>query len=1191
MSRRPIPIALIVIVTLLAACRPAVLLVDEPTPTPVTLFVTDTPAQETATPPTEASASDNAPWVVRREPGAKVLTTRRPTIKIVFGRSMNPESVAAALRIEPDVPLNLSWEGETLHIAPVQPFEPEMAYTFTLANTAKSVDGYGLEKPYAFTYQLKSVLAELRHPTIQNPSAPLALHFNYSMDTASVERALLVQPALPSAFQWNDSATRITITPATPLIPSLEYRVSFAGGLRDANGDDLPTPDPRAFVAPPAIHRVEPRHNSIVSPLTSIRLTFDRPMNAESTEAAFRLTPALRGRFDWDDTTLIFTPERGYLSENAQYTVTLDTSARSAAGEAVLTEPYVSTFRTMQFEMIASFGEGANLQVLDTAGRRALQFTLKQAQAELITFEMYQLDLPQFLERYAISFHGPYSSEKKPIRTTGLPLIRQWSLAGAPAPLRTQTELYVQEMAVPADVPPGLYVLNLNAGRVNDQLFVVLARSGLVVRQAQGQLTTWLTAWQGSPASSATVQVYGRDGAVIAEGQTNPSGVYQVVLPSGVQPMLVVARQGDDLIVAGLSSEWNTSGGYGTGPVVQPRYALYLYTDRNLYLPGQEVYVKGLIRQDDDAVLDMVPENTPVILRLLDAEGKTVQTLSLGTNSFGAVDGRFTLSHQAHAGGYSVELSVGDETYRQRIRVQAKDQARGAVTVTTDSAAYVAGEAVRVTVAARDQAGQPMPDQQIILKRFQRGRAMMCDPNCAAGLTWYENATGLPQLYGRTDSSGRATFELSAFTVNDLYYAEPGDFVESVLGLEATVGEGDQTASSFTAFTVFSVGERIRLDTGGYVQMQDQPFTVQTGVTALSGTPVSNRALTLEVRRWNVEDYNYTTVVQARRLKTDANGQANTALAVSAPGFYQILVQSRDARGNEIRETMGLMVVNPAEPWAGRANNSADLTVAVDRDTYWPGETARVTINSSFSGPALLTVERGSTRRIQVITLTAPLTQVDVPIQREDAPNVFITISGWKLQADKLTAETWTSLRDRALRTATVQIRVPVLDKRLNVTITPDKDHYVPGESATFVVKVTNTRGEPVSAEVSFALVEQAAAQLSQPLSKPVFDAVYHERGLAASGYDSFAPWRDLLGWGGRCGCGGDGYVPEGFPHLSEPATAAWIPAFRTDWKGEATLTLPLPKSAAIGVWRAVVVAATADAQVGEGWVDVATAR
>jgi hypothetical protein len=99
----------------------------------------------------------------------------------------------------------------------------------------------------------------------------------------------------------------------------------------------------------PVVIRNEPAHDAQnIAPTAAIILQFSRPMNTNSVQSAFRITPAVEGAFDWSATgdTLTFTPGAGGLGERTRVVVRLESSAADAAPGNRLYAPYELEFST-----------------------------------------------------------------------------------------------------------------------------------------------------------------------------------------------------------------------------------------------------------------------------------------------------------------------------------------------------------------------------------------------------------------------------------------------------------------------------------------------------------------------------------------------------------------------------------------------------------------------------------------------------------------------------------------------------------------------------------------------------------------------------------------------------------------------------------------------------------------------------
>ena len=1133
--------------------------------------------------------TQNTPQVVQRLPNGS-LTEFQPTLSLIFNRPMDPASVEAALHVAPPVAYTSVWEDKTMKIVVEEPLEFGTEYEFTLDKTAVDQDGRQLAQVYTWTTQLADPLASVAWPTTANHLAPIVLQFNYPIDQTTLSDALDIKPAISGKLSWSSDYKTVELAPNSQLPADTDYTISFTSQLRDAAGNDLPTPESINFTTPPVILSVTPKGGGN-HPADSIKVRFDRLMDSASTEAAFQIEPATDGRFSWEETTLVFQPDAGYLAASSDYIVTIAQSALSADGEQVLNDDYSWNFSTKAWVDVANFGYGPNAQVLDVNGRRAIQFQALRRDSLSFTFQLFELDMTQFLDRYSSGFHGWVwdDAEDTSISVEGTELVTQWQMDST-SPLQEWAN--VQEAIIPDDVPPGLYVLNLIAGSVNDQLILVISENTVAVKQADEQLLVWVSDINGSVVENAAVTVYARNGSVITSGQTDADGLYEATVPTfeeggppAIEPLMVAAQLGDDVTITGLSSEWQSSSGFynwQSGHAADAQSAAFVYTERPIYKPGQLVYFKAIVRLDDDAILAVPPAGTEVTVRIRDGRNNIVQSQVLTTNNFGSVHGSFQIAEGASLGVYTVEAAYNGTLHSQIFKVEDYRKPDYEVTVTTDAAAYIKGDTAEISIDTAYFFGEPVANAQVTIRRFQ----VSPDWYTPGLYTWYQ-LYGTTDLRGTTDANGRFTLNLP-LQGEELYF-EQRDWQSSLgqiqWGIEATVDDGShQTVSGHAVITIFDASEHLTVDSGGYVQEPGSPFTVEATVQTVFDEPVANRTLELSLRRWNRSSYEYDTVIKTAELLTNENGRAALNFTIDEPGYYQIRLSGRDSQGRAITTNSWVYAFSDFyDSWYGR--DSGDLSLEADQAEYRPGDVAQILVESTVSGPALLTIERGTVRRQELVQLTAPVTMIPVTIEEGDTPNVYVAINAWHEQDTTLTEHTSESLPDSRLLTGYVNLSVPAFTKRLNVQITPNKAEYAPGEAATFTVRITNYRGEPVSAEVSLALVDEAIFALSPELNGLMYDSFYYERGSRVNTYNALYPSRYL--WtGGMGGGGGDGGLTGG-PRQDFPDTVVWEPTLQTDFNGEASITVTLPDS--LTSWRDTAKATTADTQVGEATANIIT--
>ncbi|MEZ4643968.1 MAG: Ig-like domain-containing protein [Chloroflexota bacterium] len=1127
------------------------------------------------------------PEITLHTPAATAIADMQPVIYLNFNRPMDMTSVYEALSITPPLAHTLVWEDDThVRLLLDEPLAFDTTYEFTVAETAVDQQEFHLATPYQWTYTLKPTLSHFTAPTTADHLAPINMYFNYPVAPASLQDSMHITPAINGDFTWNEDGTVATFTPASQLPASTEYTLSFETPLRTPAGLELPTPETAVFTTPPSILAHTPNGNAI-HPVTNLTITFDRLMDAASVVDAFTITPTISGSFSWEETEVTFRPDNGYFDEDTHYTITLADTATTTSGERILSQPYVWDFRTKELETLAIFGYGPNAQILDANGRRAVQFQSFVAAPVNLQFELYSLTLPQFLDSYATGYRdwsGWGERSESRLNTEGTTLRASWQMETA---VSIQEWGNVQEVIIPDDVPPGLYILNLVAPQINDQIFLVISSNTLTIKQADEQLLTWVTDINGQSVADIPVRVYAHDGSLLAEGRTNADGLVHTQLPANEEgesaagdPLLVVAQNGSDITISGLTGSW---GWYKSSS--SQSSAAYIITDRPIYKPGQTVYFKATVRQDDDALLTLLPADTAVTARIRDSRNNVVQTIELTTNDFGSVNDAFTIAEGAMLGTYHVEIEANGAIHRQPFKVEEYRKPDYEVTVSTNVERVVQGTPITVTVDTRYFFGEPLVHTRVTIHSYNLSENWYGDPDT---YTWFDS--GLSDINGYTDENGRFTATIRTNQIDDYWFTNEdwsGSLSRATWGIEATVDDGSrQTVSGFAVVHVYDAAARLTLSHNGYIQTPGQSFTIRAQASTIFDEPLANHNLTLSLRRWDSGSYDYTTVLDSVPMTTDENGRASLDYTIAESGYYQLRVEGKDSSGHDIRYNSWIYAFdNFYGFWYG--SNNGNLTITPDQTSYAPGDVAQLIVETAVSGPALLVVERGTIHREQLVNLTAPVTMLDLPIQADDVPNIHVSINVWEEQDTTITNNTYSSQPDSNLLTAYARLSVPATDKQLTVTLTPDHDVYAPRDEATFTVRVTNWKGEPVSAEVSLALVDEAIFALSEELSGAIYDAFYFERSNDVATFNSLDPMR-YLGGGGGGGGGGDGFDIDG-PRQDFPDTAAWFPTLTTDFNGEAIVTVTLPDS--LTSWRLTAKAATADTQVGQATANITTSQ
>ena len=1138
-------------------------------------------------------------------PKASLLKTRRPVVEVTFKQPMDRSTTEKSFSIQPTLPHKLSWKNnKELQIHFSELFQYGQQYTFLFAggsarNTAKDETGTPLAEDFSWSYGLETFSVEVP-PTGEKA---IWINFSHALDTARTGLPFAISPHLDGEWKWQGN--RIALFRPTEEIPLGQvFSLNLTDSLFDEDGEIVLDASSFNFIAPPPISSVEPQINGnpVSAGFSPIKITFETEVDRKSAEKAFSITPQLSGRFEWNnskgssfDNVLSFYPNK-LLQYDTRYTVKLDTGMTNSKGKQLLLEPYSWEFQTTYgyYGNVedASFGYGSKIQVVDVLGPRRIQFG--SGELETITFEAYAYDLIDFASLYADYIHGngilvPTRAEKEPVAT--------WNYA--------EVNPDYQETIIPPDVPPGLYVLNLRyGGRSLDQLFVALTRNTIVTKQAGNELFVWLTNINGGDVSEAEIRVYSDRGEKIREGKTDENGLYRVSIPDGYGAILVSARTGEknsDVAITGLDDSWREySSGFWSRRSDSHNYLAYIYTDRPIYRPGQTVNFKAIVRRDNDLKYEVPEVALPITINIRDPKNNLLQLNTFNTNEFGTINGTFNIAGEAALGDYEIETIVDGEPSSQTFKVQDYRKPDFSVSILPSeeeqSNKFVNQDKVNLTVNTEYFFGEPVSNAKLTFKIYrlvpQYNWWGWDASDSEVSYSWYENAYDPGISRTTTDVNGQAQIEFTARFADD-YYWDDYDYWNSSLrsrtyAMEVTAEDGsNQPVSSTYIFNVYNSGQKIMLDTQGYFKEANQPFTISINTKSIDDKPLAGRDLNLQINSWNSQNYNFDQSIENFDIKTDKDGLTKQELDLPT-GYYQLILSGEDERGISVKYERWLRVLSSSQQWNVRYWDP--ISISAEQDEYKPYQTARFAIESSVSGPALLSFERGSVIHSKFINLTAPLTVVEAEIIPEDAPNVFVTVNAWapmELPSVEEVGYYRTNIPDSQLMMATTELKVTAEAKKLEVNIATDKQTYGPGDEVTVNIDVRDSNEKPALAEVSLALVDESIFSLSNELAPNIFTAFYGPRDLSVSTFSSMSPTRIIYDGGGRGGGGGDSAGSS--PRADFRDTAAWFPALQTDSNGRTTVTFTLPDN--LTSWRLSAKAITLNHLVGQSHANIETKK
>ncbi|HDD24905.1 MAG TPA: hypothetical protein ENF52_05670, partial [Chloroflexi bacterium] len=963
-----------------------------------------------------------------------------------------------------------------------------------------------------------------------------------------------------------------------------------------------------------------------VAPWDGLVVEFLTPMDPQSINHNFSIQPPVTQTevftYWWDNNTHL---EISFPTEpNTDYAVTLSGEIRDRYGHP-LGEDTTIHWSTRGYRPMVDLTVPGRTGTYNAYTSTHVALTVRNL--GLVHFALYRMSLDDFL---ATNGEDQWSAWKK-YHGDWEQLIRQWSQEVSP-PVN-QSRIYSLELTNEngTRLPPGIYYLEVWGdydsiypqalpvmGWDDDDIqrhILVVSRYNVSLKTTSSEALVWVTDMRsGDVVPNVPVIVMDEKGHFISEGMTDEDGVfvadehkpYDMWKP--IFAFVGDPEHPDDDFAAHINrwsggiQPWNFD--LPIEEYSQPLSA-YFFTDRPIYRPGQEVYFKGVLRYDDDAHYTLPPADQPVRVAIYDAQGTKVYEEKLSLSDMGTLNGALTLEEEAPLGTYHIEASYGKYDFGTSFRVAEYRKPEFQVTVDTDRAEYVQGDTIRVSAQATYFFGGPVANAEVryailtndVYFRYP-GPGWWSFADYRDWDWWWEGgAYGelVTEGEGTTDAEGRFTFRVEADITE---YLSSQRFT-----LEVTVTDvNHQQVSNRTDAVIHKGMYYIGMRPQSYVGQVDKESAVEIITVDWAGDPSAGRSLevTAGKRTWysvkkQMEDGRYywesvteDTPVYTTTVTSDANGEAVVHFTPQEGGVYYVRAVGKDQHGNEIRSATYLWVSDQHYVSWRRENNDR-IELVADRREYQVGDTAHILVPHPYQGQvkALVTLERGHIYQHWVQTLETNSDQINIPITEDLIPNVFVSVVIVKGQDETNPSPDF--------KVGYVELPIVVTEKNLNITMTPDRPadkHYRPGETVTYDVQVTDSRGRPVEAELALNLVDLSVLSLSdQPTS--IVDHFWRQRGigvwtanaLTLSGnrvYEQLAS--EVKGLGGGGGLEEAGTIRRRFPD-----TAYWNPALRTDENGQATVQVELPDN--LTTWRMGARGVTADTLVGQADVDIVSTK
>lgn len=648
----------------------------------------------------------------------------------------------------------------------------------------------------------------------------------------------------------------------------------------------------------------------------------------------------------------------------------------------------------------------------------------------------------------------------------------------------------------------------------------------------------WRYLWGSGQAEEIQVASDGSGSIVeiIPEAQTNrtaDNGILRLSLPETVSekgPNMLIAKRGKDISFLPENSDyyWQDSGSwYKKADSDSLRW--FVFDDRKMYKPKEEVAIKGYVRKITGGKLGDVEGLGGQTLKYdwsaKDARNNEIAKGSISTNPFGAFDLKFPIPDNSNLGASRVDFSeVGSPTavaFSHDFQIQEFRRPEFEVSTKVESEAplFVGGNAM-VSVEAKYYAGGGLANAEtnwtVTASPTNYTPPNRGDYTFGTWTPWWrvydygEYSYGGRGNYGGstsqtfkgvTDASGKHLLKIDFESVKP---ARP----YTITAAASVQDVNRQTWSSSTSMLVHPSSLYVGIKTPRTFVQKGEKIDIDSIVSDIDGNLVKDRSAEIKavLKDWQFDKGTWQEVTideQVCTVKSSDTAQKCSFVAKQG-GRYTITATVMDDKERFNESEITVWVPGGKTP-PKRNVEQEEAQVIPSKKDYAPGETAELLVISPFTpAEGVLTLRRDGIVKTERFTMKDSSTTLKIPLDEKYMPNIYaqVDLVGSAARTNDK-GEVDPKLNSRpAFASGNVNLSISTDARKLTVSAEPRDKTLAPGGETKVDVQVKDNHGEPVgNTEVAVVVVDESVLALSRYTISDPMDIFYTARSTGTTDY------------------------------------------------------------------------------------------
>ncbi|MDT3696897.1 MAG: MG2 domain-containing protein [Ignavibacterium sp.] len=654
----------------------------------------------------------------------------------------------------------------------------------------------------------------------------------------------------------------------------------------------------------------------------------------------------------------------------------------------------------------------------------------------------------------------------------------------------------------------GIYVITVRSADkryISDSKIISLSNLGIIAKSVSDEIIVFVNQINTTESvSGATVKIISRNNQKLFEGITDRNGILKCNLKDesikGFEPSLVIVEKDDDYNFLNFSKTKVNTSRFDVGGLSTPQadYKLFLYGTRNLYRPGDDVNISGILRNEKFEII----KDFPLIIKIINPSGKIFDEFKKDIDEQGAFDLKFNLPVFAQTGQYAAEVYSGSkqfiESYYFSTEEFVPDKIRA--DVKTDKQKYLPNGIVNLSIVAEYLYGAKGSglDYQIYYKFSHLPYKSKNYPVYSFSRTSIKNSSMNDiNVEGKLDEDGKATDKLQI----------PDKLSSSgYINTTAFVSVFDPTGRTINRSVDFSIYTRdyfIGIKPGGdYFNVNEKInfdlIAVNSNDQIIQGFSAKAKLFKLEWQTVLKKDgsgkYYYTSeekYISEWEKEISISEKTQFSFKVSKSGKYELRVYKKDS-DEFVARNFYAWGWGSSTSTSFKVDREGRVEITPDKKEYQPGETAKLLFTCPFSGKMLVTLERNNVYSYEYVDVKNKSVELSVKLKDEFMPNVYVTATLFKEHSSDQESPLFVGHGFTSLGVIKNENKI---DIKINA---PDK--IKPNVTQTITIKTNQSK----KLKVTLAAVDEGILQIKNYETPDPFEFMFAKRPLGVSSYDLY---------------------------------------------------------------------------------------